>query len=140
MRRTSLLVAMIVLLIGIPVEAQKIRPIKGPTGQVVVQGEAGEGYLVFNLSSGEFKCYLCEYGYTMGGVGEVRIDGCNISFSAITNEYSIFSSVDKCGQQAKVAVEMYLKDPRFDIQPAYESWSDSNLLDSKPTCTVPPKE
>lgn len=141
MRRISLVVAMIVLLVGIPVQAQKIqpRPIIGPA-EVTIQGENGEGYMVFNLKSGAFKCYLCEYGYVMSGTGEVKIDGCNIYFSAFSDEYNIFASINKCDQQAKVAVELYLKDTRFEIAPVYESWFDSNLLDSKADCAAPPEK
>lgn len=140
MRRTSLIVAMLVMLVGIPVQAQKVgrikRPILPPV-QVVVQSDAADGYMVFDLSTGAFTCMLCEYGYEMSGVGEVKIDGCNIYFYAITGEYNIFATVDKCGQQAKVGVEMHSKDPEFEV---YESWSDANLLDSKMDCGIPPEK
>lgn len=139
MRRLSLVFAMIVLLVGIPVQAQKIQPRPGTAG-VLVQGENGEGFMIFNLKSGEFKCNLCEYGYVMSGVGEVKIDGCNIYFSAVTDDYNIFATINKCDQQAKVAVEMYPEDYRFDIKPIHESWFDSNLLDSKANCDIPPKK
>jgi hypothetical protein len=141
MRRFSLVFAMIVLLVGIPVQAQKIqpRPIVGPAA-VTIQGENGEGYMVFNLNTGEFTCFLCEYGYAMSGKGEVKIDGCSIYFATLTDEYNIFITINKCEQQAKVAVEYYPKDNRFDIQPVYESWFDLNLLDSKADCAVPPEK
>lgn len=141
MRKISLIVAMIALLVGIPVQAQKIG--KGPTGpptpepaiEVSLKDDGGAGYLVFNLKSGAFTCNVCEYGYVLTGFGEVKVDGCNVHFSAITKDYRMFATVNMCEHQGKTSVAIFsFPESKFDILPMYEDWSDSDLRDSKPEC------
>ena len=143
MKRLSLIFAIAVLLVGIPVQAQKknrpiIQPPPGirPAG-VLIQSDTGEGFMQFDLRSGAFKYNLCEYGYTNEGVGQVKIDGCNVYFSAITEEYSIFASVNMCDHQAKCVIETYSQG-KFDIEPVTEYLVDSNMLDSKADCSIAP--
>ena len=145
MRRISLFFALAVLLVGIPVQAQKhnrpiIQPPPGirPT-LVLIQGDTGEGYMTFDLRSGAFTCNLCEYNYELKGVGNVKIDGCNVYFSVVTDNYNIFASVNMCEHQAKCAVEVYgIPDKTDIIQPITEYLVDSDMLNSKPDCSVTP--
>lgn len=140
MKRISLVFAMVALLVGIPVQAQqKISPIIPPPGirpvGVLIQADNGEGYMTINLKTGEFVCNLCEYNYALKGVGGVKIDGCNVYFSVITDDYSMFATINMCENQAKCAVQV-LTDPNntWDFQPFTEYLIDSNMLDSTPDC------
>lgn len=145
MRRISLFFALAVLLAGIPVQAQKhnrpiIQPPPGirPAG-VLVQADTGEGFMTFDLRSGAFTCNLCEYGYELKGVGDVKIAGCNVYFSVVTGDYNIFASVNMCDHQAKCVVEVFrMPDKGYDIQPITEYLVDSDMLDSKPDCSKAP--
>jgi hypothetical protein len=144
MKRLSLILAIAFLLIGIPVQAQItnnrpiIQPPPGirPVG-VLIQDDKGQGFMTFDLRSGAFKYDLCEYGYIQAGVGEVKIDGCNVYFSAITEEYSVFASVNMCDHQAKCVIEVFsVPDKGYDIQPITEYLVDSDMLNSKEDCSV----
>lgn len=139
MRRISLVFAIAALLIGVPVQAQKqMRPIIQPPPSVpsiLIQGENGEGYMTFDMKTGDFMCNLCEYGYIFKGKGEVKIDGCNIYFSAITDDYTMFASVNKCDNQAKCVVEVFrVPENNYDIEPITEYLVDKEMLNSKPDC------
>ncbi|MFY9611538.1 MAG: hypothetical protein WAU45_23365 [Blastocatellia bacterium] len=145
MRRISLIAAMIALLVGIPVQAQKkvrgiMPPTPEPTTLVTVKDDGGGGFLHFDLKSGEFKCYLCEYDYALTGFGEVKIDGCNLYFSAITADYRMFASLNMCEHQGKSAVEIFrVPDSKFGIESMFEYWTDTDMNNSTPDCSPPQK-
>ena len=140
MRKLSLLLAIIVLLAGVSVQAQKKSPRFriGPVDEnpkVVIQDDNGGGFFVFDPVSGEFKCVLCEYAYTLSGVGNVKIDGCNIYFSYIEQDYRIFATANMCDQQADLACEVYaLKGSGLSIEPILEYWKDSLMKDNTEQC------
>jgi|SRR6185436_7021346 len=143
MRKISLVFAIVVLLVGIPVQAQKKnRPIIQPPPPgirpvgVLIQADNGEGYMTVDFRSAAFTCYLCEYNYAFKGVGEVKIDGCNVYFSVITDDYSMFATINMCDHQAKCAVEVFNDPNILDFQPFTEYLTDSNLLDSTPDCVL----
>ena len=109
MRKISLLFAIIVLLTGVSVQAQKRsrgpQPIGPPIPQSLsVQDQDGDGFIVFDLSTGEFKCNMCEYKYAFGGTGKVQIDGFNVSLSAVTDTYQVFVSVNIWDRQGKAVM------------------------------------
>lgn len=141
MRKTSLLLAIIVMLVGVSVHAQK----KSPQGRIsppiiqpkylVVQDDAGGGFLLFDPTTGAYKSSLCEYGYTFSGSGQVRVDGCNVYFSDIQPGYRIFASLNMCDHQAKCAFEIFeLPELGFEIEPVLEYWTDTDMLDSTSEC------
>ncbi|HWO02542.1 MAG TPA: hypothetical protein VNS63_25085, partial [Blastocatellia bacterium] len=109
-----------------------------PAG-VLIQGDTGEGFMTFELKSGAFTCNLCEYGYELKGVGDVKIDGVNIYFSAVTEDYSVFASANVFDHQAKCVIEVLrMPDKGYDIQPITEYLVDSDMLNSKPDCSEAP--
>ena len=143
MRRLVLVLAIITLVAGISVQAQKksigprIQPPIWETAMVTMQDDNGGGYLVFDPMTGDYKCNLCEYGYLLEGKGEVKIDGCNIYFSEVEQGYRIFASVNMCDHQAKCAIEVFsLPKVGFDIEPIKEDWSDADMRDSKADCVT----
>jgi hypothetical protein len=148
MRRTSLVLAIIVMLTGVSVQAQKksaqgrIAPPVIQPQNVIIQDDSGGGFLLFDPASGAYKSNLCEYGYAFSGTGQVKVDGCNVYFSDLQPGYRIFASLNMCDHQAKCAIEVFeLPNLGFDIQPIQESWTDSDMLNNTPECiaSVSPK-
>ena len=141
MRKLGLMFLTMVLLTSGVAQAQKKfrKPPIAPTPQIVIiQDEAGEGFMLFDLVTGAYKCTLCEYDYAFSGVGSLKTDGCNVFFSAQEDGYSMTAYVDLCEQTAKCAIQVF-KANGFDIEPWEETLSDSDLRNSEATCgTVEP--
>ena len=139
MRKLSFLFLVIVLLASGVAQAQKkyrIPPTPVRTPQlVIIQDDAGEGFMVFDIVTGAYKCKLCEYDYYYTGTGSVKLDGCLAIFSAITDEYTMTAYADICEQKAKCTIEVSTG-KGFDLEPYVETLSDSNLRDSEATCGV----
>ena len=137
MRKLSIFLTMIVMLASVSVQAQKkVRPIGPPVSKVYsVQDQEGDGFMIFDLVSGEFKCQMCEYGYAFSGTGQVKVDGFNVYLSAITDSYQIFVSINIWERQGKAVMELY-KDPSgiADIEPIQEFWTDLNMDDNALDC------
>ena len=140
MRKLGLALAIITLLAGVSVQAQRKsgKPRLQPPvdfQNVTIQDDNGGGYFVFDPLSGEYKCNLCEYGMELSGKGEVKIDGCNIYFTSFDNGYRMLVSANLCEQQAKCAIEAF-ESPKFgyNIEPIREYWSDTNMKDSTTGC------
>jgi hypothetical protein len=146
MRRISLMLLVVALFASVTASAPKKQRIPGPTPptpqMVTIQDEEGEGYMVFDLTTGAYKCNICEYGYSVGGVGSIKTDGCLVFFSAIGDGYTVTAFVSLCEQMAKCSIQV-TKQNGFDIEPWEEVLSDPNLRDSKATCGAvepPPSE
>lgn len=146
MRKISLVITVVVLLAGVSVQAQKkhrsIQPIAPPVEvqNVCVQDDDGDGFFIFNPLTGAFKCYMCEYNFVWSGVGGVKVDGCNVYFSAVTDSYRMFLSVNVCEQQGKAALEILkLPGSDYDIEPMVENWTDTNMRDDTMECTAAAK-
>ena len=140
MRKLAFVLAIITLVAGVSVQAQKSaqyrfgnRPIRPQN--IVIQDDAGGGFFVVNPENGEYKCVLCEYAYELSGVGEVKIEGCTLSFSHVEKGYRIFAEADLCRRQAKLACEVFeLPNVGFDIEPILEYWADTEMKDSTADC------
>jgi len=129
----------IALLTGVSVQAQKKNGVKisaAPTPQtVVIQDSAGEGFMIFDLSTGAYKCKLCEYDYSFSGLGSVKSDGCLLYFTGRGDGYTISAYVSLCEQVAKCFIDVTKINGR-DIEPFSEALSDPDLRDSQTTCTA----
>jgi hypothetical protein len=141
MRRIVFCVALVVVLAGVSVQAQKksAQPRLGApivmTTNIVIQDDNGGGYLFVDLMSGEYKGNLCEYGYEFSGVGEVNVDGCSVAFSAIQKGHRVFASANMCEHDAKCAVEVFARaDVGFDIEPMLGYWKDSDMNGNSMEC------
>lgn len=140
MKRISLVLALIVLSMGVSVQAQKknkgIQPIGPPIkGLVSVQDQDGEGFISFDLVTGEFTCQMCEYKYTYKGVGQVKLDGFNVYLTAVTDGYQIFVSLNMWDRDGKAVMEMFkAPDDKFDIVPFKEFFTDLNIDNNSLTC------
>jgi len=142
MRKTSLLLAIIVLLASVSAQAQKPRlqpaPIGPPVKNVLsVQDQEGGGYLVFDVLTGSFKCNMCEYKLAFSGKGQVKVDGFNVYLSAVTESYEIFVSLNVWDRQGKAVMEIYQSpDGTTDLQPIREFWTDLNIDDNSKDCAA----
>jgi hypothetical protein len=87
MRKFGFLLIVMILFAGVSVNAQKKRRLpvlQPPTPQsIIIQDEKGEGFMFFDVGTGAYKCRVCEYDYSVSGIGGVKTDGCVIYFSAI---------------------------------------------------------
>ena len=108
MRRISLIFLAIILLAGVSVQAQKKNRNQGPAVRtpqtVLMQDDAGEGFMLFDLITGAFKCKLCEYDVYYSGVGSVKTDGCLVIFSAAGTGYTMSAYFDLCEQTLPIGV------------------------------------
>lgn len=141
MKRISLLLAFIALVGGVSVQAQKknrIKPIGPPVKQLLtVQDETGDGFITFNLVSGEFNCNMCEYKYAFSGAGQVKVDGFNVYLTAVTDSYQIFVSLNLWDRQAKAVMEIFQSpEGKFDIEPIREFWTDLNIDNNSMKCAA----
>ena len=140
MKRISLVLGLILLLTGVSVQAQKknksIQPIGPPIkGLVSVQDQDGEGYISFDLLTGEFLCQMCEYKYTYRGVGQVKLDGFNVYLTAVTDSYQIFVSLNMWDREGKAVMEMFkAPDEKFEIVPFKEFFTDLNIDNNSLSC------
>lgn len=141
MKKLSIFFALIVMLAGVSAQAQKkntrIQPITPPPIKQLqcVQDDEGDGFFMFDMVTGDFTCNVCEYGYEWKGKGQVKIDGFNVYFTAITEEYNMFVSLNVWDKQGKAVIELYkLPDGKYDIEPMRENWVDGNIYDNSMNC------
>ena len=151
MKKTIFVFAMIVLTAGASVQAQKkpTQPIGSPlpfSQTISVEDDATGNYLVFFTGTGKYKFTRCSDGFTITGVGFVKVDGCTINLEDVQSDHRVVASVNECDQQAKALVERFSPEivssnqPAsilpFDVEPFKAILSDvnvsNNLLDCAP--------
>jgi hypothetical protein len=136
MRKISLLLAMIALLAGGTIHAQKSRRNAPPVREyplITVLDEATGNFMSINPNTGDYKCVLCEYnGYVIYGKGEVKINGCSIDMADVRPDYQMVVSINTCDQVAKARLEAVMPD----MGTMQENFYDSNLRDSVPECGI----
>lgn len=113
MQKLFFMCAMIVLVTGVSVQAQKkkLQPIGPPTpfDQVIsIEDESTGSFLVFHTVGGKYKFTRCADGFTMSGKGFVKVDGCSIHFEDVQADHRVAASVDECTQEARALVEKFL--------------------------------
>jgi len=139
MRKISFLLAIIVLVAGVSAQAQKkngVRPIVPPptTTMLCVEDQDGGGFIVFDIASGDFKCSMCEYNYSFGGTGSVKVDGLNAYLTAVSDKYQIFVTVNMWERQGKaLMVVLESPDGKSNIDAFKEFWTDVNIDNNKLT-------
>ena len=139
MKKISLMLAIIVLLAGVSVQAQKgnrIQPIGPPVSKLLsVQDQTGDGFIMFDIVTGEFKCNMCEYKYAFSGKGDVKVDGFNVYLTSVTDSYQIFISLNVWDKQGKAVMQVFqVPGGQFDIEPIQEFWTDLNIDDNTLSC------
>jgi hypothetical protein len=94
-----------------------------------MQDDAGEGFMLFDMATGAYKCKLCEYGQVYSGTGSVKVEGYRVTFAAREAGWTITSFIDLFEQKGKCFVEV-----RTPWETYLEILSDGDLRDSKDTC------
>lgn len=147
MRMLILVSAITVLVAAGSVQAQKGPP--GPIGpptfdqQIIVEDDKTGSFLVFDTAGGNYTFTRCIDGFTLSGVGFVKVDGCSIHLQDVQPMHRVAVSIDECGQQAKALVETFLpftgrgKKPAFDGRPLFREFLGdqnigNNLMDCAP--------
>ena len=143
MKKTTLLLAIIVLLAGVTVQAQKgnrIKPFNPPVPKLLsVQDQTGGGFITFDIVTGEFKCNMCEYKLGFSGTGQVKVDGFNVYLTAVTDSYQMFVTVNMWDRSGKAVMEVF--DNRTDLPPIQEFWTDLSIDDNSLNCvTIQPAQ
>ena len=115
-RNLFLVLATVVLVAGVSAQAQKGKGTDfiGPPVQfdqtISVQDDLTGNFLVFNTGSGKYFFTRCSDGFTLGGVGFVKVDGCMIQLQDVQAEHRVVASVNECAQQGKAIVEKFAPD------------------------------
>lgn len=140
MKKISLALALVMLLVGVSADAQKKKgghnitpaPIRA---DMVVEDQNGEGFITFNPETSEFTCQMCKYGYVWSGTGKVEAKGLNVYFNAMTDSYRIFVSLNIEDGQGKAVIQV-LKDPvtGFAIQPLADYFNDGDIYNNNLAC------
>lgn len=145
MRILTLVSTMVLLAAAGSVQAQKGPP--GPIGpptfdqKLNVEDDKTGSFFVFDTGSGNYTFTRCIDGYTLSGVGVVRVDGCAIHIEDVQAMHRVAVSIDECGQLAKGLVETFLtfttkgKKPVFDNRPLFREFlGDSNMGNNLMDC------
>ena len=136
MKKTTLLLAIIVLLAGVSVQAQRvnrIKPIAPEPKLLSVQDQDGDGYILFDIVTGEFKCNLCEYKTGFSGTGQVKVDGFNVYLTAVTDSYRMFVSLNMWDRTGKAVMEVFTNN-QTDLEPIQEFWEDLSIDNNSLNC------
>ena len=141
MRKLSILFVLALMLAGVPAQAQKksrIQPIPPPVKNILsVQDQDGGGYILFDITTGDFKCNMCEYGYAFGGTGQVKVDGSNICLNAVTDSYQVFVEVNVWDSQGKAVMEIFSSpNAQLGNEPIQEFWTDLNIRNNSLDCVT----
>lgn len=59
------------------------------------------------MDSGKYKFTRCSDGFTITGMGVVRVDGCSTSLEDSQADHTVSASVNTCTQEGKVVVEQF---------------------------------
>ena len=139
MRKLSIIFTLIVMLVGVSAQAQRKSPspVIQPVAKILsVQDQEGGGYIWFNIVTGEFTCNMCEYGYVISGIGQVKIDGFNVYMGAVTDDYQMFISLNVWDKQGKAVIELFkFPDEKTNVRPIQEYWTDLDINDNKLACS-----
>jgi hypothetical protein len=142
MRKLIVTCAMIVLVAGSSVQAQK----KGieligppiPFNQTIsIEDDATGSFLVFDTGSRKYKFTRCNDSFTITGAGFVKVDGCSIYLEDVQTDHRVVASVNECDQQGKAIVETFApvsispnspaETAQLDVTPFKAFLSDQNL-------------
>ncbi|MFY9608614.1 MAG: hypothetical protein WAU45_08375 [Blastocatellia bacterium] len=142
MRKLILFCAMILLVTGVSVQAQKERapkPISPPIIEfdhnISVEDDATGSFLVFDPNTGAYKFHRCSDGFAMDGIGFVKVDGCAVYLEDMQVDHRVLVSVNECAQEAKAAVETFAPTPvPLGFTPVKEYMSDRDMRDNSLSC------
>ena len=109
MRKLILVSAIALLVAGGSAQAQKPIVEIGPPipfdQSLSIEDDATGSFLVFDTGSGKYRFTRCSDGFTISGVGSVKVDGCSIHLEGLQADHRVVASVGECDQRGKAIVE-----------------------------------
>jgi len=142
MKKLSFVCAIVILLAGMSAQAQKnstLKPIDPPIFQldnIIIEDDASGNFLIIAPTTGEYKFQRCRDGFSMSGVGVVRLDGCLATFEDSQPDHRVLASINLCTQEAKAIVEKFAPiQNTFSTNAMKELLSDANLGDNTLSCS-----
>ncbi len=141
MKRNILFFAMITLLMVASVSAQEkfttaSSDLTTQSDLITVQDDSTGNYLIFSISSGEYKFIRCKDQFALSGIGKVKVSGCLVTLEAVKTDRRVLATVDECTQTAKASITLTSAIPQLTIQPSKELLSDADMRDSTTDCAV----
>lgn len=137
MKRPVIILMSAILLFSFSVFAQRIQPRPVPKPQLMtVQDDANGNFLIFEMTSGEYKFIRCRDGATLSGYGLVKEtpEG-DYTFEHIQPDRKVVLYCNMTTHEGKGYVETYSRVIwRYDIEPISESLYDSDMNNSVPDC------
>ena len=137
MKRVIFITVSAILLFSFSVFAQRIQPRPGLKPQLMtVQDDATGNFLVFELTSGEYKFFRCKDGAVLSGYGLVKEsqDG-DYTFEHIQPDRKLVFFCNMTSHEGKGLVQTFSRLTwRYDIEPMNEAIWDSNMDDSVTEC------
>ncbi len=134
MRKLFLIYAIIVLVAGGSAQAQQ-KPVDyiGPPvpfdQTISIEDDATGNFLVFSTGNGKYMFTRCSDGFTIGGVGVVKVDGCSISITDVQGGHRMVATVNECAQEGRALVE------KFDAAAFKVTFGDQKMGDNLMNCT-----
>lgn len=137
MRKLILTCAIVILAAGGSALAQKPIVIIGPPAPfdqtISIQDDTNASFLVFETGSGKYTFTRCSDGFTLSGVGLVKVDGCAVNLADTQPGHRVAASVQECDQTAKAVVETFAV--KTAIRTPFKVFlSDKNLGDNLMDC------
>jgi len=106
-----------------------------------IEDDATGSFLVFDKGTGGYTFTRCSDGFTISGVGVVKVDGCAITLEATQSDHRVAASIDECTQQAKAVFEKFApagispNNPPT-VAPFKAFLSDLNMSNNRMDCAV----
>lgn len=107
-----------------------------------IEDDPTGSFLVFDKGTGGYTFTRCSDGFTISGVGGVKVDGCAITLEARQPDHRVGASIDECTQQAKAFFEKFTPvrvspdPPPPAVAPFKALLSDLNMSDNRMDCAA----
>ena len=109
MRRLGFIVALLILLAGVSVRAQKgFVPIdKEGDYDICVQDDVNSYYLLLNSKTGDYEFERCSDGVEFRGTGEISGKECDLILEDAGFNRYVFAAVNLCEQSGKAHIRVF---------------------------------
>lgn len=137
MKRFSLILMSAIMFFSFSVFAQKLQPRPTPKPQLMtVQDDVSGSFLIFEMTSGEYKFMRCRDGATLSGYGLVKEPADGIyTFEHIQPDRRLVFACNMITHEGKGYVETYTRlTSKYDVEPFSETIYDGLMDDSKSEC------
>lgn len=100
MQKVLFLITMIAVLVAASIS------VEGQTGtEICIVSDQSGSRLAFNTQTGDYK-FQSSDGFAISGTGQVKTDGCFVSFEHIRSDGKVIASANICSNEAKALVDV----------------------------------